>query len=408
MKLPRPLFGLLALLALGACSRRVLLPVEPLALRRPAYRPPTPDRAGVRVPAQLPALVRVAPPMPPAPPTPADVARDVYEQAYQELAKMLDGRYPLNFKRAVFLTENAFLDNTLDYKGFNILVADMARDCKTVESQSASYFLYDLADKQEVLHNAILFKMLTERIEFASGRVLVPYSYDFEDFNGEQDWRKMFVTKLLISHKGNCHSLPFLYKILAEETGARAWLALAPNHIYLKQHNQKDGWYNTELTSRAFPMDAWLMASGYISKETIVSGIYMDTLSAKQNIVLCLVDLARGYEHKFGTSDESFALKCTDLALQYFPQYVNAQLLQAETLRRRFERQRDRTNSQQAYAEMAHKLGELPAGEITRDGHGTGSATLYETKGPTSTQEAHPTFVTPTREQMEQIKKGKQ
>jgi len=391
MLLIRFFVGLLALLALGACSRRVVLPVETLALRTPAYHPPLPDRAGPRVPAQLPALVRVVPPPPPAPPTPAEVAHDVYEQAYQELTKMLDGRYPLSFKRAVFLTENAYFDNTLNYKGFNTLIADLARDVKTVESQSAPYFLYELADKQEVLHNAVLFKVLTERIEFASGRVLTPYRYDFEDFNGEREWSKMFVSKLLATHKGNCHSLPFLYKILADETGAKAWLSLAPNHIYLKQRNQKDGWYNTELTSRTFPMDAWLMASGYISKETIVSGIYMDTLSAKQNVVLCLVDLARGYERKFGASSESFALKCTDLALQYFPQYVNAQLLQAEALRRRFERQRDRSSSQQAYAAM-----EAAYTRIYKTGYREMPAAMY-TAWLQSVQTEKAKYLTPTK-----------
>jgi hypothetical protein len=78
----------------------------------------------------------------------------------------------------------------------------------------------------------------------------------------------------------------------------------------------------------------------------------MDTLSAKQNVVLCLVDLARSYERRLGAVSEPFVMKCTDLALQYFPQYVNAQLLQAEALRRRFERQRDRASAQQAYAAM--------------------------------------------------------
>lgn len=390
MPFARLFVGLLALLALGACSRRAL-PIEPLAVRTSAYHPPLPDRAGPRLPAQLPALVRAAPLAPAAPPTPAEVAHNLYEQAYQELAKMLDGRYPLSFKRAVFITENAYVDNQLDYRAFNTLIADLARDVKTVENQSAPYFLYDLADKQEVLHNAVLFKLLTERIEFASGRVLAPYRYDFEDFNGEQEWRKMFVSKLLATHKGNCHSLPFLYKILADETGAQAWLALAPNHIYLKQRNKKDGWYNTELTNRSFPMDAWLMASGYISKETIVSGIYMDTLSAKQNVVLCLVDLARGYERKFGAASEPFVMKCTDLALQYFPQYVNAQLLQAEALRRRFERQRDRASSQQAYAAM-----EAAYTRIYRTGYREMPPAMY-TAWLRSVQAEKAKYLTPTK-----------
>ena len=84
----------------------------------------------------------------------------------------------------------------------------------------------------------------------------MPYSYDFDDPFGHKDWDNMFVSKLLNTGKGNCHSLPYLYKIIAEELGISAHLALAPNHIYIKHKNEKDGWYNTELTSGIFPIDA--------------------------------------------------------------------------------------------------------------------------------------------------------
>jgi hypothetical protein len=283
----------------------------------------------------------------------AEVVQDIYERSYLELNKMLDGRYPLSFKRAVFLTENAYLDNQVPYENFCALIGQLVRDCRTVEEQSAKYFLYDKADKAEVLKNAVLFRLMRDSTRFTSGRVVAPFRYDFEDFNGDVEWRNMFVSKLLVTHKGNCHSLPFLYKLVAEETGAKAWLSLAPNHIYLKQQDEKDGWYNTELTSGTFPNDAWLTASGYISRETIISGIYMDTLSARQNVVLCLVDLVKGYERKVGrAASEAFVLKCTDLALAYFPQYINAQLLRAEALRQRFEHQTTRAEAQQAYAAM--------------------------------------------------------
>jgi hypothetical protein len=201
--------------------------------------------------------------------------------------------------------------------------------------------------------NAAIFQFMQKPTLLQSRNDLAPYRYDFDDFNGDRDWRKMFVSKLLDTHTGNCHSLPFLYKILADETGAPTWISLAPNHIYLKQRNAQTGWYNTELTSYQFPMDSWLMASGYISRETVVSGIYMDTLTAKQNIVLCLVDLAKGYERKVGrVAAEPFVSKCVDLALQHFPHYINAQLLQAETLRHKFERQTSKQNAQQVYAAM--------------------------------------------------------
>jgi hypothetical protein len=277
----------------------------------------------------------------------------VYEQAYQELTKMLDGRYPISFKRAVFLAENAYLDNQLSYEAFNKQINALSQVCRLLKTANDPYLLYDQDDKENVARNAAIFRFMSDTTRMGNRLFLMPYQYDFEDFNGDVDWSKMFVSKLLIDHSGNCHSLPFLYKILADETGAPTWLSLAPNHVYLKQHNRKDGWYNTELTSHTFPMDAWLTASGYISRQTIISGLYMDTLTARQNVVLCLVDLAKGYERRAGAAaSEAFVLKCTGLALQHFPHYINAQLLEAETLRKQFERQTTTASSQQAYATM--------------------------------------------------------
>ncbi|MBT9395066.1 hypothetical protein KLP40_18005 [Hymenobacter sp. NST-14] len=339
------------LLALSAACARRPVALEPLALRSSAYHVAVPDRGPV--PTQLPGLRRAAVPAPVAVPSAADITHDAYEQAYQELAKMLDGRYPLSFKRAVFLSENAYFDNRLSYEEFNTNITALSQLARLLKTANDPYLLYERADKELVARNAAIFMMMKDTTRLGKGRQVLPFRYDFEDFNGDSDWRQMFVSKLLVAHKGNCHSLPFLYKIIADENGAPTWLSLAPNHIYLKQHNLKDGWYNTELTSRTFPNDAWLTASGYISKETIVSGIYMDTLSAKQNVVLCLVDLAKGYERRLGpASAESFTLKCTELALQYFPHYINAQLLRAEALRHRFERQQSTVTSQQAFAAM--------------------------------------------------------
>lgn len=352
MRLPFPLLWCLALLLLGAgCSRRGFVPIEPLALRTPAYHvSPTTKRAATPLPKQL-AGIPVLPTTPalPVAPTPADF----YEPAYQELAKMLDGRYPLSFKRAVFLTENAYFDNRLSYQEFSEQITALATVCRLLKTTNDPYLLYDRSDKENVARNAAIFLMMKDSTRLRKGTTLPPFRYDFEDFDGDDDWRKMFVSKLLVTHKGNCHSLPYLYKILADETGAQTWLSLAPNHVYLKQHNRQDGWYNTELTSYTFPIDAWLTASGYISRETIISGIYMDTLTAKQNLVLCLVDLAKGYERKVGrVAAEPFVSKCATLALQHFPHYINAQLLQAESLRHKFEHQTTPPEAQQVYAAM--------------------------------------------------------
>lgn len=166
---------------------------------------------------------------------------------------------------------------------------------------------------------------------------LIPFRYDFEDIFGDTDWRQMFVSKLLSTRRGNCHSLPFLYKILCNKLGVRAHLALAPNHIYIKHYSEKTGWYNTELTSATFPVDAWLMASGYISLEAIQNGIYLDTLSEKESIALCVVDLAQAYDHKYPEHEGRFVLQCCNLALKYFPDCMPALLLQAQTYAQQFQ-----------------------------------------------------------------------
>ena len=136
----------------------------------------------------------------------------------------------------------------------------------------------------------------------------------------------MFVSKLLYTRKGNCQSLPYLYKILAEEIGVDAHLALAPNHIYIKHRNERDGWYNTELTSGFFPIDAWIMASGYVHLDGIRNGLYMKALDNKESIALILVDLAQGYEKQN-----------PETALKYYPNLVNALLLKLETTKKKLE-----------------------------------------------------------------------
>lgn len=176
----------------------------------------------------------------------------------------------------------------------------------------------------------------------------LPFNYDFEDYFGEKDWTKMFVTKLLATRKGNCHSLPYLYKILCEELGVSANLALAPNHIYIKHRSEKTGWYNTELTSAAFPIDAWLMASGYIHLSAIQNSVYMKALTDQESIALCLIDLAEGYKRKTNGQDTDFILKCCNTALQYFPNCVNALILKAETLKQIFEQ----TQNKQTFNEL--------------------------------------------------------
>lgn len=271
---------------------------------------------------------------------PEEMAKANYFNALQDLEAMLQNPEEINFKKAVFTVENAYMNNRLDYDYFNkqiFFLVNIAN--QIIESRE---LIYDYSDKEKVEKFGAIYltlmdttKILVEDTVFLHS----PFSYDFEDFAGEKDWTKMFVTKLLETGTGNCHSLPFLYKILAEEMGEIAYLSMAPNHTYIKLKTEKNGWFNTELTSGTFPIDAWIMASGYIHLNAVQNGIYMDTLSSVQSIAVTIADLATGYNKRFGESDNpEFILDCIDIALTHYPDYINALLLKAETMKIIFER----------------------------------------------------------------------
>lgn len=263
----------------------------------------------------------------------------LYIKALTTLTEMLKGSTKLSFKNAVVAVENAYLYGALDTLAFN----DEINRLKSFTS--AAYdnkkLLYQERDSLEVKKAAVLFSVMTDTISYkaSNGEMYkyIPFSYDFEDIWGRKNWENMFVSKLLQTKKGNCHSLPYLYKILAEEIGTEAHLALAPNHLYIKQKNKKDGWYNTELTSGIFPNDAWLMASGYIHLDAIANKLYMEALDDKQNIAMCIIDLAEGYNRAFPVNDGSFPLVACEIALNYYPHYVNGRILKAETMKKMFE-----------------------------------------------------------------------
>jgi hypothetical protein len=270
---------------------------------------------------------------------------------------MLSKKEPASFKYAVFLTENLSMQNALIYSKFDEHIGKLATLVKYwMEFNPLKNYHY--SDSINVQKNYALYVFFRDTLKISlnpGGDFLhLPYTYDFNDFTGNEDWRQMFVTKLLTTHTGNCHSLPYLYKILADELNATCWLALAPNHMYISNRCQKIGWYNTELTSGDFPVDAWIMGSGYIPIQAVQNGIYMDTLSNQQSLSLCVLDLAKEYEHQVKNYFDGFIIKCCNLSLQYFPLNVQAMLLKAETLKRIYEKQKKEMNqtSKTTYKEM--------------------------------------------------------
>ncbi len=224
---------------------------------------------------------------------------------------MLAGNEPLSFKRAVFITENAYEGDKLNY-------AFYCSEIDSITTKLKSMIARRHLQKYKTAGNWAAFSYMTDTIPENSFK---PYTYDFDDFMGDKDWTKMFVTKLIRTHTGNCHSLPMFYKILAEELNCQACLAIAPNHLYIKHIDEDGQWVNLELTNGHPFRDAWMIESMGITTEEIKSGIYMKPLSEKESIALCLCDLEEGYLNKYGYDD--FVLKCCNTGLKYFPYSIN-------------------------------------------------------------------------------------
>lgn len=243
-----------------------------------------------------------------------------------------------SFKDAVFISEQGYGDRVSPLNYYNYYIEKYKR----LILKFASLFhdsTYHQSDSLNIALNQSVFMIMCRKIGFLSDSLFystIPFSYNFEDPEGEKDPGNTFVTHLLGTHLGNCRSLAYLYKILANEIGASCWLSLAPNHIYIRNYSNQHGWYNTELTSGTFPTDAWIAATGYINPDAIRSGLYMDTLSNQQSIALCIIDLMNGYIRQTNNFTDGFVLKCCNIVLKY--QQINpmALLLKAEALKQIF------------------------------------------------------------------------
>ncbi len=285
-----------------------------------------------------------------------------YIEAFSEIVSILsDGTK--KFKEAVFLTEKAYYNGEFDKGHFDSNINLYSAISKNLAI--TGNIQYAEKDKDNALIQCGTFFFMTDTVHISVGNDIVesiPFSYNYEDFAGQKDWSNMFVSTLMETNKGNCHSLPYLYKIIMDELGYKCHLALAPNHIYIKANNKKVGWYNIELTCGDFPTDAWYAASGYIHTDAIRNGIYMKALTDKEAVAMTLVDLAQGYQVKFGIEDGSFILKCCDTALEHFPKYINAMLLKAEILTELY-REAESEQKDKLFAQMTelytniHKLG---------------------------------------------------
>jgi hypothetical protein len=252
---------------------------------------------------------------------------EYYRQVYDKMQNLNIENYSI--KDVNFDIENAYLENQQDKNEFDKII-----------KQSGEFIMAKMKElnydtNSNTAKNFMLFEFFAETLELKSDRLKhFPLKYDFEDYMGIQDWSKIFVSKLLKTSTGQCHSMPLLYLIIAEEIGAEAFLSLSPNHSYIKFQDEKGKWFNLELTNAMFTVPSFILNSGFIRAEAIQNKIYMQNLSKKELLSQFYVDLASGYLHKFGYDE--FVEKIINKALQLNPNSINANMLKANYYSERF------------------------------------------------------------------------
>ncbi len=247
-----------------------------------------------------------------------------YVQAYNQLNNMLTGQQPASLKQAVFIVENAWFDNKMNYAAYDQRIRNLVEFARQKMRQ-------DKADTGNEAKNYMLFRLLSEPLTITDPRTgkkatSTPLHYDFDDFYGREDWTKMFVTKLLNTGYGQCHSMPLLFNILAEEFGAKAYMSFGPSHCFAK-YQSGSTFKNVELTNGHITTDAFVLASGYIKASALRSHIYLDTVGLQQQIAFLIGDLAAGYMRKFGS--DYFVGRCIETAQKYYPNDAHAMAMKA-------------------------------------------------------------------------------
>lgn len=232
-----------------------------------------------------------------------------YKTSAEEMILMLQGKQKLSFKRAVFLLENAYYAGKLNYNEYCTNIDNIKSRIATIKKRAPML-------DENMKNNWAIFSYMTDSIEENNYK---PFQYDYDNFMGDKDYESFMVTVLMKTHKGNCHSLPYMYKLLADETGAEAFLALAPMHLYIKHKDNTQKWWNLELTSGTYSRTSFIIESFNVSDAGIESGLYMKPLNEKESIALCLNDLLYYYSTQKNIYSGAFVERVYKEGLKVYP-----------------------------------------------------------------------------------------
>ncbi len=238
---------------------------------------------------------------------------------------------PDNFSiiQAVYLSESAYYDNATlpPYSQFETAIGKRAELARQILNKEG------LSEKDDIAVNYAIQKLYSQENQYYDSTSRNNYlvkrlGYDFDDYMGDKDWTKMFVTKLLHTGTGQCRSMPLVYLCIAEKLHAKAYLSMAPNHSFIQFFDKDGKRYNFEATNGNLVTQVWLMQSTYINATALKNKTYLDTLSSRKLYAQCLGDFLLSYLVKTRHYDD-FSEQITKKILEIDPTNITALMEQA-------------------------------------------------------------------------------
>jgi hypothetical protein len=224
-----------------------------------------------------------------------------YTNSFQQFLELSPDSFSIT--KAIYLSESAYEPNLPPFEVFEASIKEYATLTKQIlkreglsekDNTAVMYAIQKLYNQTNIYHNPANEKNYTVQ----------RFRYDFDDWMGDKDWKKMFVSKLLQTGTGQCHNLPLLFLCIAEQLQAKAWLSLSPNHSFIQYFDKHGRRYHFETTNGNLVTQSWLIQSTYVNATALKNKTYLDTLSSRQLYAQCLGDLLTGYLDKTKRYDD--------------------------------------------------------------------------------------------------------
>lgn len=276
-----------------------------------------------------------------------EINKSYFVSAKQDIENMLNGKEQPSYEKAIFTIENAFYENGINKNDFDFAMQNHINNINQIISDNYDFNSTNpnptlLNSKEQLerkykkaLTNWVIYHYMTSNIGFVDSQNTYyheKYTYSSADPMASNNWANTQVTNLNHTHQGNCFALASLFKILSNRLNSEANLCTAPSHIYISHKDNKGTSFNVELGTKNFPGTGTISTLTHSTTESIKNDIALRELNEIQSVALCLVYLAKGYEHKFNNSSDEFILQCAEKALKYDDHNLNAMLLKAEYL----------------------------------------------------------------------------